>query len=110
MPNPVVTNHAWLRMLATELESKHFPPGYGPQLRHTAEILETSQIEVAKLDQLNLKLGVDLANKDHEFAKLRHDMAILWSRYKDATEIVSRYEPDTAVKMAEYKPKSYEAP
>lgn len=108
MPNPIVTNHAWLRMLATELENKGFPPGYGPQLRHTAQILESAGPQIAELDRANIQLSVDLAAKEKEFAEFRLDMATLWRRYQSAVELISRYEPDTAINLAEYKPHFHE--
>ena len=108
MIDGIVPSHKWLLMLANELESKHFPPGYGPQLRHIATILESSQLEVAKLDNLNIQLGVELADREHQFARLRRDATEMWQRYQNATEVVSKYEPDRGLAMSNYKPEFHE--
>lgn len=104
MIDGIVPSHKWLLMLANELESKHFPPGYGPQLRHIATILESSQLEVAKLDNSNIQLGTELANREQQFARMRKDASELWRRYQNATEVIAKYEPDRALVMANYKP------
>ena len=95
-------------MLANELESKGFPPGYGPQLRHAAETLAATDGQIFRLDAANIQLNQKLAEKEKEFAELRADAAMLWARYQKAIELISRYEPKTAVSLAEYKPKFYD--
>jgi hypothetical protein len=95
-------------MLAVELEEKGFPKGYGPQLRNIAQTLEAVQPQLLELDRSNLQLGVDLAKKEQEFAELRLDMANLWQRHQKVLDMFSQYEPDTAAKLYEYKPKFHE--
>jgi hypothetical protein len=104
----IVSTPQWLLMLANELESKGYPPAYGPQLRHASEILGSSEQEIFKLDNANIQLNLKAIEQEKEFKKLHLDMAILWARYQKAIEIVSRYEPETAVTMAEYKPRFHD--
>jgi hypothetical protein len=103
-----VSTAQWLIMLANELESKGFPPGYGPQLRHASEILGNNEQQVFSLDNANIQLNLKLIEKEKEFKQLHMDMAVLWARYQKAVEIISRYEKDTAIAMAEYKPKFHD--
>ena len=109
MPFEIVSTADWLLMLANELEGKGYPPAYGPQLRHASETLRSNEQQVFTLDSSNLQLNVKLVDKEKEFKQLHLDMAILWARYQKATEIVSRYEPATAVTMAEYKPRFHDS-
>ena len=105
----IISSTDWLRMLANELESKDFPRGYGPQLRRTADILEATQAEFSKMDNVNVQLGINLAKKEEEFIAFRQDMVFLWRRYQAAIEVVKRYDPDLADELGTYKPKFHES-
>jgi len=104
----IVSIDKWLRIVAAELESKGFPPGYGPQLRHAAEVLENVDAQIFSLDAANIQMTEQLTAKEREFESLRRDMAILWARYKRAVEIISQHDKNTAVTLAEYKPRFHE--
>ena len=104
----IISTDKWLRMLANELESKGFPSAYGPQLRHAAEILGAVDGQLFNLDSANMQLRQQLADKEREYAELRTDAHILWSRYQKAIDIIKPYEPKVASSMAEYKPRFYE--
>lgn len=105
----IVSAPTWLRMLANELESKDFPRGYGPQLRRTADILEATQAEFEKMDNVNVQLGINLAKKEEEFVDIRQDMAFLWRQYQAAIEVIHRYDDELAINMGRYRPKFYES-
>jgi hypothetical protein len=105
----IISAPSWLRMLANELESKNFPSGYGPQLRRTADILESTQAEFLQMDNVNVQLGINLAKKEEEFVDLRQDMVFLWRRYQAAIEVIGRYDQDLALELSKYKPKFHES-
>lgn len=101
----IISIDSWLRMLATELEEKEFPRGYGPQLRHAAEILKNAEAQIFAIDNANIQLNQQMKTTAKEAADIHKEAMILWARYQKAVEIISRYEPKTAISMAEYRPK-----
>lgn len=106
--DPPIATDKWLHMLANELESKGFPPGYAPHLRHVAEILSTSDQQIFSLENLNIQLHESLAKKEQEFSDLRHDASALWGRYRKAVDIVAQHDKKAAIAMAEYKPRFHD--
>ena len=105
---PPVTTDKWLRMLANELESKNFPRGYAPHLRHTAEILSTSEAQIFTLENTNMQLNEKLAQKEKDFEDLRRDAAVLWARYQKAVEVITKHDKELAVTLTAYRPRFHE--
>lgn len=105
---PPVSTSTWLCMLANELESQGFPPGYGPHLRHVATILDSTEPQIFKLENENIQLHEKLANKEQEFIDLRKDASVLWAKYQKAVNVVAQHDKQTAIAMAEYKPRFHD--
>lgn len=105
---PPISTDKWLLMLANELESQGFPPGYAPHLRHVAEILSSSEQHIFNLENENIQLHEKLAQKEQEFVDLRRDASVMWSKYQRATEVVAQHDKSTAIAMAQYKPRFHD--